>query len=1203
MVNKLLELSLRNRVIVLALSLGLGVWGWWAVSATPIDAIPDLSDNQVIVFTDWPGHSPQEVEDQVTYPMTVNLQGLAGVRVVRSQSGFGFSMVYVIFEDGIDLYFARSRVLERMGLIAGRLPEGATPTLGPDATGVGHVFWYTVESATHSLRDLRSLQDWFIRYQLNAVPGVAEVASVGGTVQQYQIDVDPNRLRTYDLPLGAVVAAVRDSNLNVGGNVLEASGAWLIVRGVGLITSIDDVKQIVVGAPNGVPVYVDQVAEVHIGDAFRVASLVKGTREAVGGVVVARSGVNTKEVIDAVKARIAAIQPGLPAGVTIVPFYDRSQLIEQVVDTLRYALVEEIILVTLAHVVFLMHARSILIVTIPLPLAVLAAFLGMYYAGISSNIMSLAGIAIAIGVLVDAGIVVTENAFRFLEQRGVDPRDRRAVQAAVLESTRLVGRPVCFSMAIILLAFIPVFALTGQEGKLFHPLAFTKTFAVLAATVIAVTLVPVLCTLLLGGRFHAEDENPVMRVLRRLYRPVLDAALTYRLATVAIAAVLFVGALAVARGIGSEFMPPLDEGDLLFMPIADPSISLEENTRIAARQNDALMRFPEVEFAVAKVGRADTSTDPSPLNMTETVVRLRPRDEWRPGMTLDRLRAEMGEAAQLPGVTNIWTMPIVNRIDMLTTGIRSEVGVKVFGADLVALEGLARRVAESLRDVPGSANVYPEQVTSGQYLNILVDRAAAARYGIRVGDIQQAIEVAVGETVLTTTIEGRQRFPVRVRYAPEYRADPDALRQVLVMSPAGAQVPLGQLTTIEHARGPAMISSENGLLLATVLVNVQGRDVGGFVAEAREVIARAVPLPPGYYVEWSGRWQNQEHARRQLQVVLPVVLLVIFVLLYFTYHSAIEAAHVLLAVPFALTGGVYLLWALGYNFSVAVWVGFIALFGTAVQTGVVMVIYLEDAVRRKREQVSGRMTHLDLRDAIVEGALLRLRPKVMTVSTVVAGLLPIMWSTRVGAEVIRPLATPVLGGMVSSLLHVLIVTPVIFFWIEERRLGLRGEAGLHPPCRRRPSGRRAREAFTSRPVVLALGLIALAAVAIATWNAYRTSSTAPVSEERVVQRVQAGDMQLVLASPTGVLRQGRNTFVLEFRSPDGNLVDVGAVRASATMPMPGMVMSGGLETTPTAVPGRYEMAAEFGMAGTWQMTVEWDGPAGRGSVAFEGTVQ
>jgi Cu(I)/Ag(I) efflux system membrane protein CusA/SilA len=974
MIHKLLELSLRNRVLIVALYIGLGGWGWWALRATPIDAIPDLSDNQVIVFTDWPGHSPQEVEDQVTYPLTTHLQGLAGVRAVRSQSAFGFSMIYVVFEDDIDLYFARTRVLERMSLMARSLPPGVVPTLGPDATGVGHVFWYTVESDTHSLRELRSLQDWFIRYQLNAVPGVAEVASVGGFVQQYQIDVDPNRLRSYHLPLSAVVSAVRASNLNVGGNVLESNGAWLIVRGVGLIESIEDVKQIVVGASNGVPVYVEQVADVQVGDAFRVASLVKATAEAVGGVVVARTGVNTKAVIDAVKARIIQIQPGLPPGVAIVPFYDRSELIEQSVDTLRTALIEEIVLVTLVHIVFLMHVRSILIVTIPLPLAVLMSFLGMYYMGISSNIMSLAGIAIAIGVLVDAGIVVTENAFRYLEQRQVDPRDRARVWATVLESTRLVGRPVFFSMAIILLAFIPVFALTGQEGKLFHPLAFAKTFAVLAATMIAVTLVPVLCTLLLGGRFHAENANPVMRVLRKLYQPVLEGALAHRVLTISVAAGLFLGALVLARGIGSEFMPALNEGDLMFMPIADPSISLEENTAIAARQNAILMMFPEVEYVVAKVARADTSTDPAPLNMTETIVHLKPRSEWRAGMTLDRLRGDMGRAVQLPGVANIWTMPIVNRIDMLTTGIRSEVGVKVFGTDLAVLEDLARRIGDVVRRVPGATNVYPEQITSGQYLNIVIDRAAAARHGVSVGAIQEVVEVAIGETTLTTTIEGRQRFPVRVRYAAPYRADPEALGSVLVETSSGGQIPLGDVARFSHARGPAMISSENGLLLATVLLNVQGRDVGGFVEEASATVARDVSLPAGYYIDWSGRWENQARARERLQLVLPIVLLVIFVLLYFTYHSVIEAAHVLLAVPFALTGGVYLLWLLGYSFSVAVWVGFIALFGTAVQTGVVMVIYLEEAVERKRRELGGTLTRVALRDAVMEGALLRLRP-------------------------------------------------------------------------------------------------------------------------------------------------------------------------------------------------------------------------------------
>ena len=1034
MINRLLEFSLRHRPLIVATYISLALWGWWALTRTPIDAIPDLSDNQVIVFTDWTGHSPQEVEDQVTYPLTVNLQGLPGVRVVRSQSAFGFSMIYVVLDDDVDLYFARTRVLERLNLVSKTLPTGATPTLGPDATGVGHVFWYTVESPTHSLRDLRSLQDWFIRYQLNAVPGVAEVASVGGTVQQYQIDIDPNRLKTYGLPLSAVVAAVRDSNLNVGGNVIESSGAWLIVRGVGLVQSVDDLKKIVITASGGVPVFVDQVATVRVGDAFRVASLVKGTQEAVGGVVVARIGTNTNTVIQAVKVRITEIQSGLPPGVRIVPFYDRSSLIERAVGTLRTALIEEIILVTLAHVIFLMHLRSILIVTLPLPLAVLAAFLGMYYAGISSNIMSLAGIAIAIGVLVDAGIVVTENAFRVMEQRGIDTRDRRAVMQAVLDSARLVGRPVFFSMAIIVLAFVPVFALTGQEGKLFQPLAFTKTFAVLAATLIAVTLVPVLCSVLIRGRVHREQDNPVMRVLRAIYQPVLLRALSHRRITVGAAALLLAGALFLARGIGSEFMPPLDEGDLMFMPIADPSISLAENTRIAAQQNAALMTFPEVLNVVAKVGRAETSTDPAPLNMTETIIQLKPRHEWRDGMTLDRLRADMGRAAQLPGVSNIWTMPIINRIDMLTTGVRSEVGVKVYGSDLATLERLARQVADILRRVPGASNVYPEQITNGQYFNVIVDRSAAARFGIGVGDVQGVIETAIGETAVTTTIEGRQRFPVRVRYAPEFRSDVEAIGNVLVAAPDGAQIPLGQLARIEHTRGPAMLASENGLLLATVLLNVQGRDVGGFVEEAKTTVAREVTLPAGYYVAWSGRWENQAHARQRLQVVVPIVLLVIFALLYWTYGSAIEAAHVLLAVPFALTGGLYLVWALGYNFSVAVWVGFIALFGTAVQTGVVMVIYLEEAVERRRQSLGGRLTREALKDAVIEGALLRLRPKVMTVSTVVAGLLPIMWSTSAGAEVMKPLATPVLGGMVSSLLHVLVVTPVIFFWIREREL-------------------------------------------------------------------------------------------------------------------------------------------------------------------------
>jgi Cu(I)/Ag(I) efflux system membrane protein CusA/SilA len=885
-----------------------------------------------------------------------------------------------------------------------------------------------------NLDELRSIQDWYIRYQLNSVPGVAEVASVGGTVRQYQIDVDPDRLRAYRIPLSGVVDAVLRSNRNVGGNVVESSGTWTVVRGLGLIQEARDVEQIVVGADNGVPIFVRQLATVKIGDAFRAAALVKGGEEAVGGVVVARYGVSTVEVIERVREKIKALEPGLPRGVRIVPFYDRSALIDRAVGTLKRALIEEAIVVTLVNVVFLLHLRSVLIVTIPLPLAVLTAFLFMRYLGISSNIMSLAGIAIAIGVLVDAGIVVTENAFRFMEQRGVDPRDRRRVAETVLDATRLVGRPIFFSLAIIILAFLPVFALTGQEGKLFHPLAFTKTFAMLGATVLSVTLVPVLCSLLIGGRIRREESNPVMRPLVWLYRPVLRFALRHRIVTLGLALAIVGGALALVPRIGTEFMPPLNEGDLMFMPVTDPAISLTQAVDIARKQNAAIAKAPEVSGVVAKIARAETSTDPAPVNMTETVVSLKPEAQWRPGMTRDKLIAELDEATTMPGVSNIWTQPIINRINMLTTGIRSEVGVKVFGSDLTVLEERARAVAEALRSIPGAADVYPEQVTGAPYLDVRVNREAAARYGIGVGAVQDVIETAVGETNLTLTIEGRQRYPVRVRYAPEYRASPHALGSVLVTAPNGTQVPLAQVADIRQVSGPAMISSENGLLVVTVLLNVRGRDVGSFVQEARQVLAARVPLPAGSYLEWSGQYENERRARERLQLVIPIVLLVIFLLLYLTYRSILDALQVLLAVPFGLAGGIYLLYALGYNFSVAVWVGFIALFGTAVQTAVVMVIYLEEAVARKRATLGGRLTHAALLEAVTEGALLRLRPKVMTVSTVVLSLLPIMWSHSTGAEVMKPLATPVLGGMVSSLGLVLIVTPVIFHWLREREL-------------------------------------------------------------------------------------------------------------------------------------------------------------------------
>jgi copper/silver efflux system protein len=1034
MIHRLIEFSLKNRMIILAIYIGLAGWGYWALVKTPIDAIPDLSENQVIVFTDWMGRSPQEVEDQVTYPLVTSLQGLPGVRTVRASSAFSFSMVNIIFEDGVDLYWARTRVLERLNLVSKQLPEGVVPTLGPDATGVGQIFWYTLESDQMNLRDLRTLQDWFVRYQLNSVPGVAEVASVGGYVQQYQVDVDPNKLRAYNIPLSMVVEAVERSNNNVGGNVVEQSGQWAVVRGIGLIESTADVENIVLGSNNGTPIYVRNVAEVKLGNAFRTGALDKNGKEAVGGVVIARYGVNTLEVIEGVKQRIGALQVGLPKGVKVVPFYDRTQLINRATGTLKRALIEELILVTLAHIIFLAHFRSILIVTIPLPLAVLISFLFMHYMGISSNLMSLSGIAIAIGVLVDAGIVVTENAFRFIEKRKVDPKDRRRVWETVLESTKLVGRPVFFSMAIIILAFIPVFSLTGQEGKLFHPLAFTKTFAMVGATIIAVTLVPVLCTFLLGGKFHSEQSNPVMRFLQALYRPALTWALRHRIITVSIAVILFAGAVTLATGIGKEFMPPLNEGDLMFMPVTDPAISLDEALKIMQKQDEILKGFPEVVSAVGKAGRAETSTDPSPVNMNETIIHLKPQEEWRAGLTREKLIAEMDQALRMPGVTNIWTMPIINRIDMLSTGIRSQVGIKIFGNDLKTLEDMSRRIADVIKTVPGATDVYPEQIGGSPYIDIKINRPAAARYGIDVSVIEDTIEKGIGETNLSVTIEGRRRFPIRVRYAPQFRGSPQALARLPITSSTGSPIPLAEIAEIRTVEGPTMISSENGLLRGTVLFNVRGRDVGSFVEEAKHHLISQVQLPAGYYIAWSGQYENQQRAKDRLFIVVPIVLVIIFGLLYITYNSAIEALHVLMAVPFALTGGVYLLWAVGYNFSVAVWVGFIALFGTAVQTGVVMVIYLEEAVARKRKELGGLLTRRALMEAVMEGALLRLRPKVMTVSTVVAGLLPIMWSTSAGSEIMKPLATPVLGGMVSSLLHVLIVTPVIFFWLREREL-------------------------------------------------------------------------------------------------------------------------------------------------------------------------
>jgi Cu(I)/Ag(I) efflux system membrane protein CusA/SilA len=1068
MINRIIAWSLRNRFLVVCGALLLAGFGVRALYQTPVDAIPDLSENQVIVFADWPGRSPQEIEDQVTYPLSVNLQGLAGVKNVRASSMFGFSLITVIFDDRTDNYFARSRVLERLNYLGDTLPSGVTPKLGPDATGLGWVYQYYLDvdpakspKGGYDLGQLRATQDWFVRYQLNSVAGVAEVASIGGFARQYQIAVSSLRMRQAGVTLSEVMEAVRQSNLNVGGKVIEENGMEFVVRGIGLVQAASDLEKIVLRQNNGATVYLRDVAEVQIGGDFRRGALDVDGHEVVGGVVVMRNGENAMAVIKAVKAKIVLISAGLPPGVSLRPFYDRSELIARTLDTLQHALTEEIILVTLAVIIFLAHWRSIFIVVVPLPLSILAAFILMNHFGISSNIMSLAGLAIAIGVLVDAGIVMVENVVRHAEsasrQKGARLTGEEILQVTLTAATQ-VGRPVFFAMVIIILAFVPVFALAGQEGKLFHPLAFTKTFAMIGSAILAVTLVPALCALLMRGPFQAEENNALMRGLLAVYDPVLGWALRWRktvlgLAFIALAVALLLAfgvpravveklsvshprlAEALPRGMGSEFMPPLNEGSLLFMPVFLPDVSLTEVKRIMAWQDQTIKQSPEVESVAGKLGRADTATDPAPVQMIETTIMVKPKSFWRAGMTEDRLVAELTEKlSQVPGYVPGFLQPIQNRILMISTGIRAQVGIKILGDDLDALQKKAFEVERVVRAIPGATGVAASRVQGKPYLNITANRDALGHFGLRVQDVLDTVESGIGGVNVSTAIAGRERIPIQVRLERGERDDLERLGDLLVSVPEGKFIPLGEVAKIERAVGPDEIASENGRLRVFVQANVTERDLGGFVQEAQARIAQEIKLPPGMTIEWSGQYENQLRAERTLRLIVPLALFIIFLLLYVVYHSFKEAAHVILAVPFALTGGVFLQWWLGYNFSVAVWVGYIALFGTAIQTGVVMVVYLDEAVKRKMAACAGNFSRADLLQAVKDGARLRLRPKVMTVMTVVASLLPIMWSTRAGAEVMRPLAAPIIGGMVSSLIHILIVTPVIFAWLREREM-------------------------------------------------------------------------------------------------------------------------------------------------------------------------
>jgi Cu(I)/Ag(I) efflux system membrane protein CusA/SilA len=1127
MIQRLIEWSLRNRFLVMCGALLLIALGVRAVFQTPVDAIPDLSENQVLVYADWMGRSPQEVEDQVTYPLSTGLQGLAGVKDVRAVSMFGFSLLTIIFEDHVDPYFARTRVLERLNFLQGAMPEGVKPQLGPDATGLGWVYQYYLHvdpakapGGGYDLGRLRAVQDWFIRYQLASVPGVAEVASIGGFVKQYQVELSATKMRALNLTLGEVMAAVQNANLNVGGKTIEENGAEFVLRGVGLIESIEDLELIPLKAVAGTPIYLKDVAVVQLGGDFRRGALDVGGQEAVGGTVVMRTGENAREVIQRVKAKIAQISRSLPPGISIKPFYDRSELIDRTIDTLRHALIEEIILVTLAHIVFLWHFRSILIVTLPLPVSILISFLLMKEFHITSNIMSLTGIAIAIGVLVDAAIVVTENVIRHAE-RAEAVKGGRLTPAetwdVTLAACQQVGRPIFFAMAIIILAFVPVFALTGQEGKLFHPLAWTKTFAMIGSTLLAVTVVPVLCSLLVRGPFHSEEHNLVMRLLLKVYDPALNWALAHRRTVIGAAALLLTAALVVAfglprtwvthlrehgwrrtanlvQGFGKEFMPPLNEGSLLFMPVLHPKTGLKEIQRVMSWQDRVLAAVPEIETVAGKLGRFESPTDPAPTEMLETTITLKPEwiatnrtilgfltlprvirnPAWREGMTVEKLKAELTEKMKLvPGYVPAFLQPIENRILMLYTGIRAQVGIKIFGDDLDALQQKAFEVEAVIKQIPGAAGVSPSRVQGKPYLNVKVDRRALARYNLNARDVLDAVEVAIGGKNVSVTIEGRERYPIQVRLERGERDDIEKIGRILIASrgpmgdntmagagaagamaptPAGGgaiaenppltYVPLAMVARITRETGANEIASENGRLRAYVQANVQDRDLGGFVNDVEEALRRLDWGSMTY--EMTGEYENQRRFARTMLVVFPLVMLIIFVMLFLIYHSALEAAHVMLAVPFALSGGVFLQKLLGYNFNGAVWVGYIALFGTAVQTGVVMVVYLEEMVKKSMAERGAAFTHADLVQAVKDGARLRLRPKVMTVATIVASLLPIMWSHRQGAEVMKPLATPVIGGMISSLLHILIVTPVIFLWLRARELRAAPRSGPTP---------------------------------------------------------------------------------------------------------------------------------------------------------------
>jgi copper/silver efflux system protein len=1038
-ISQWIDWCARNRFLVFMGTILLVLSGIWALRHIPLDALPDISDVEVIIHTPWAGQPPSIIEDQVTYPIVTTLLAAPHVKAVRAQTMFGDSYVFVVFEDTTDLYWARSRVLEYMQQITGRLPSGVHPVIGPDATGAGWVYEYALVDHSHqrSLADLRSLQDWYLRYQLETVPGVAEVATIGGFVRQYQVNVDPDKLRAYGIPLSTVIEKVRASTNEVGGRLLEMGGAEYMIRGLGYLHSLSDLETVPVATKNGTPVLVRDLGTVTFGPDIRegVAEW-QGEGETVGGIVVMRDGMNALSVINGIKQKLLEIKPSLPPGVEVVAGYDRSGLIHASIETLQRDLLEEAIIVSIVIVIFLFHFRSALIPILTLPIAVVASFIPMYYLHVTSNIMSLGGLALAIGVLVDAAIVMVENGYRQLSERQSSesaPLPQKQRRKILLDSAKQVGPAIFFSLVIIVVSFLPVFLLEAQEGRMFRPLAWTKTLAVGFSSVLAITLVPVLMILFIRGRLIPESRNPISRITQAIYLPVLRMCLRFRKTTLLLNLLFLIVTLPLALHIGSQFMPPLFEGSALYMPTALPGISIGQASQLLQEQDKIIRTFPEVETVFGSIGRSDSATDNAPLDMYDTTVMLKPRSQWRPEMTYEKLIQEMDAKLQFPGLSNTWTMPVENRLDMELTGIKTPLGLKIQGPNLEGIQQVGAQVQQILSAIPEMRSIFAERVSQGFYLNVEVNRAEAARYGLTIADVQQAVTSGIGGEMVAENVEGRERYPVNVRYNRDFRDNVEELQRILIGTPSGAQIPISEVAKISFSRGPSMIRDEDGALTGYVYIDLNTKDYGGFVTHASNLLKQKLALPPGFTYKWSGEYEFELRAKDRLQLILPIVFFVIFLLLYMIFHSVTEAAVLIFPTIYALTGGLILQRLLGYNFSVAVWVGYIALFGIAVETGVVMVVYLHEALNHRL--ASGiPLKHEDIEAAVIEGAVHRLRPKLMTVSVVLASLIPILWETGVGADVMKPIAAPIVGGMITSTIHVLILVPVFFALMKERAL-------------------------------------------------------------------------------------------------------------------------------------------------------------------------